>query len=258
VKATSAVSSGRGRFQGVKQSIVFNWTKYATAIPCCVVLVGLPIVFELGRPLSLACFILGGLAGWWTIASVVAAYWVFDRAGIYELRWLDQARIGSARRWANIHAGLDEFSSLLERRLGCEPVAVLDIYDPERMTEPAIARARGVHPAHARTVRADHAALPIPDGSCDAVFVIFAAHELRTRADRAAFFGEVRRCLAPGGAAVVLEFVRDMPNFIAFGPGFRHFFSRRTWSEAFADSGLSGSRERRLTPLVRMFALRPG
>lgn len=256
MSATPAVASGRGPFQGVTQSIVFNWTKYATAIPVCIGLFSLPMLVELGRPLSWACYILGGLAGWWAIASVIAAYWVFDLAGIYELTWFDRAGIASPRRWVNIHAGLDEFSLLLERRLQREPVAVLDIYDPEKMTEPAIARARGVYPAHARTVRASHAALPVASGSCDAVFVLFAAHELRTQADRVAFLAEVRRGLAPDGIAIVLEHLRDVPNFIAFGPGFFHFMRRKDWVAAFSGAGLRVDREFRITPFVRLFVLR--
>ena len=62
--------------------------------------------------------------------------------------------------------------------------------------------------------------------------------------------GKLRRRLAPHGRAVLVEHLRDWPNLIAFGPGFLHFLSRRTWLHTIAESRLRIVREFSITPFV--------
>ena len=76
----------------------------------------------------------------------------------------------------------------------------------------------------------DYHRLPIPTGTVEAALLLLSAHELRTDAARLALFTELRRVLGPGGRVVVAEHLRDAANFLAFGPGFLHFHSRRTWA----------------------------
>src|SRR5262249_30976264 len=123
------------------------------------------------------------------------------------------------------------------------------------MTEPSIARARRLTAAAAAEPAAA-SALPVPDASLDAALLLLAAHELRTREQRAALFTEVRRALTTTGRAIVAEHLRDAASFAAFGPGFMHFHSRRTWRRAFAAGGLAVERELSITPFVRVFVLR--
>jgi demethylmenaquinone methyltransferase/2-methoxy-6-polyprenyl-1,4-benzoquinol methylase len=54
----------------------------------------------------------------------------------------------------------------------------------------------------------DGLALPLPDGSFDAVTISFG---LRNMADRARSFAEIRRVLSPGGRLFVLEFSQPWP-----------------------------------------------
>ena len=81
-------------------------------------------------------------------------------------------------------------------------------------------------------------ALPLPAAATDWVLVLLAAHEIREPAQRVAFLREIRRVLAPGGRAVVLEHLRDPANFLAYTIGFLHFYSRTTWLAAFRGADL--------------------
>jgi len=101
----------------------------------------------------------------------------------------------------------------------------------------------------------DFRALPAPAGSCDAVFLIFAAHELRSRSSRCEFFAEVARVLSANGRVVIIEHLRDLANFAAFGPGFLHFQSRREWINVAASADLALANEFSITPFVRVFLL---
>jgi SAM-dependent methyltransferase len=130
---------------------------------------------------------------------------------------------------------------------------VLDVFDKDQMTEPSIIRARR-HSGAADSPIADWRALPIADKSQDAVFLMLSAHEFRTRQSRLVFFREVTRVLRPGGTVILAEHLRDAANFLAFGPGFLHFWPRREWLTVAASTGLKIIREQKITPWVSVFA----
>ena len=135
---------------------------------------------------------------------------------------------------------------------------MFDIYAPDTMTEPSIARARVRHDklAKAAAERADYRHLPLPNGTIDAAMLLLSAHELRTDEARGALFTELRRVLGPGGRIVVAEHLRDWANFLAYGPGFLHFHSRRTWVRCFTRHRFDIHAEFSITPFVRIFVLR--
>ena len=89
----------------------------------------------------------------------------------------------------------------------------------------------------------------------DAVFVMVAAHELRRDDARVQFFRELVRVLKKDGEVALVEHTRDWPNFLAFGPGFLHFFSKRAWRHADSAAKLQVRAEIRLTPFVTVFML---
>ena len=126
-------------------------------------------------------------------------------------------------------------------------IQVVDFYDADTMTEPAIARARAGR-------RHGDPLAEIQSG-LDAAFVVLAAHELRTREGRAAFFRRVGGALAPGGRLVLLEHLRDPQNALVYGPGALHFLPRTAYLAAFEDSGLELLEERAMTPFLRLFVL---
>ena len=91
--------------------------------------------------------------------------------------------------------------------------------------------------------------------TADVVFGLLAIHELRSDRERSAWFAEARRCLGRGGRVVLVEHLRDSANFLAFGPGFLHFYSRGSWRRAWESAGFRSADEFRVTPWVHVFVL---
>ena len=127
--------------------------------------------------------------------------------------------------------------------------SLIDLYDPNVMTEPALARAR-----RGRGVSDDlHA---VESESSDLVVIMLAAHEIRSRKGRESLFNEVRRIVAPQGRVVLVEHLRDFIAAITFGPGVFHFFPRREWIDLTC-AAFELEQEFPITSFVRVFVLRP-
>jgi SAM-dependent methyltransferase len=244
----------RGRYAGMLQILAYNrpmfWQTGAACAAAALLLVFLPIP----RPLTLVVALGIALALGWAASALLVSHWVYDLSPLCRWDWLPGLLPAPPRRWASLHAGLDETAGALPRLFPGAEGVVLDVYDPREMTEPSIARARKLALDRAATP-ADFRALPLIDDAQDAIFLIFAAHELRRPESRLALFREVARALAPGGRAVLVEHLRDLPNLLAFGPGFLHFLPRREWLRLAAAAGLAVRAERRITPFVAVLTL---
>ncbi len=251
----TAVPSAR-RFEGVAKIIRFNMRFYvgsAVGMACVVLLL---TVLRLPGWLKAAAVAGAALILFWTFSSLLVSWYVYDHAGVTRWEWMLPVLQYAPPRWANIHAGLDESTASLRRLLPGTEGVVVDIYDPITMTEPSIARARRVYPA-AEPFRVGSAmALPFPDGDRDAVFVLFAAHELRDSEGRTQLLREVHRVLKSGGQMILVEHLRDLPNFVAFGPGFLHFHSGPSWLRSIDEASFQVVEQREVTPFVRCFTLR--
>ena len=55
----------------------------------------------------------------------------------------------------------------------------------------------------------------------------------------------------------MVEHLRDFPNFLAFSIGFTHFFSKKTWKNAFERAGFSSFAENKFTAFMSIFISRP-
>jgi SAM-dependent methyltransferase len=243
----------RTRFQGVLNIIRFNWPFFAsTAAGIFVLLAGMAFAPN-GLRLWLLVGTLAALVG--TLISLGVSYYVYDYTDLYELPWLADVPIPAQANLLTINAGFDETSATLALRYPQAALRVYDFYDPARHTEPSIERARRTYPAYPGTARISTARIPEETASVDAVFLIFAAHEIRDDSERTRFFAEVARVLRPEGRAVVVEHLRDVPNFLAYTIGFLHFYSRRTWLATFQKAGLFVETEQLFTPFVRVFQL---
>ncbi len=243
-----------GKYHGMLQILHYNWPMYlqagAASLAVSLAIVLLPI------PRPLAALAVAGVAAvlLWSVSSLAVSHWVYDRSALGRWDWLAGLFAAPPRRWTSVHAGLDETFGALERVFPDGNGTVLDIYDAAEMTEPSIVRARKLS-LDANATAADFRSLPLDGASQDAVFLIFAAHELRRPEPRVRFFQEVVRVLAPGGRAVLVEHLRDAPNFLAFGPGFLHFLPRREWLRLARAAGLAVRRDFRITPFVAVLVL---
>jgi SAM-dependent methyltransferase len=244
----------RGPWQGVRQIFAFNRRFYlGTLAAACVASCALPFLPGLVRAI-----VITGVAPalYWLASSLAVSHYVYDRYPLYDLGWLAHALARSPRRWLNLHCGLDETSTLLREVFPQAEGQVADIFDGRAMTEDSIRRARELAQNAEPATQARYDALPFEDCSFDAVFALFAAHELRRPEERLRLFREVERVLAPGGDFVVMEHARDWPNFLAFGPGFLHFFSQRAWRRTAVAAGFVLRDELAKTPFVRVYVMR--
>jgi ubiquinone/menaquinone biosynthesis C-methylase UbiE len=249
-------SSNVKGFEGVSNIVRFNWGYYATsglALGAAILILRIQVLpwwMRAGAFCGGICFV------FWTCSSLLVSWYVYDVAGVMRWEWIRDHLQLAPGRWVNIHAGLDQSTASLRRLFPGSQGVVIDIYDPETMTEPSIARARRLYPATEpfQPGRARH--LPLPDADCDTIFLLFAAHEVRAMDDRTRLLRETSRVLDERGRVVMVEHLRDLPNFLAFGPGFLHFHSGRSWRESIRKAGLQFEQQLRLTPFVRCFVLR--
>lgn len=225
---------------GVAWMVRYNWPKYATAAVATLVLAALPGPWRL--------LAVPGAAG--VAVSLAATWWAYDHSRLRDWRWaLDL--LPTPRRYAVVSTGLDEISPVLRELLPDAEPTLLDCYDPAVMTEGSVRRARRLNPPPDGSVRADVAALPVAAAGQDAVFLAFAAHELRLPAQRRALFDEVARVLRPGGHLILVEHCRDAVTVAAYGPGAWHFYPRGEWLRLARGARLTPAGEATMTPLVR-------
>ena len=244
------------RFRMTKLVVSFNRHFFGLALLACAA--GVILIVLLTNPVLQAALALGvGLAAYFMIASVVAAYWVYDASDFYKLRWWPLRALPSQPRdGVLVHAGFDPASPLIRTKYPEMRLRVLDFFDPATTTEASIQRARRLQPPTQRadTIAAD--AWPVDSASQDVVLVLSAAHELRKHAERVAFFREAKRVLRPDGRIIVIEQLRGWANFACFGLAAFHFLSRRTWRKAFDAAHLAIADEFKITPFMRAFVLR--
>jgi SAM-dependent methyltransferase len=245
----------RGRFEGLLQMLRFNRPMFITAALCLAAGSLAPLCLPLPAPIRWGIIAFSALAAWWIAAALAVSHWVYDHHPTFQFQWL-APWIAKPGTWLNVHAGFDQTSLMLRGKFPDARLIPLDFFDPVVMTERSIHRARSYYPQVPGTLRSGYDRWPVAGDSADAAFMLFAAHELRTAAQRAVLFRQAAHALKPGGVLVVLEHLRGTANFLAFGPGAFHFHSRRQWLRAGAAARLALPAEIAMTPFARAFVWR--
>lgn len=254
----TAAPRTRRRGEGVRRVVAFNWPKLVLGAAAAVA-AGVVAATSASPVLRALTLLTAAGTVWFLASSLVVSWWVYDRSGLHDWRWLAPLLPVARPRWALVHAGFDEAGPSLPAALGT-PAAVVDLAPWLSRTSPSNVRAQRRHPAPS-TIAAGRACGPtplaLPPASYDVVLLAFTAHEVRDRQQREALFEDLRRVLRPAGRVVLVEHLRDLPNLAAFGPGALHFQSRREWQRLARRSGLSTVHEVAMTSFVRGFALCP-
>ena len=235
----------------------FNWPLYTIALVVSMAtLAGTFLVSgTLAKPACAAAF-LG--ASYFVFGSLLVSHLIYDRSDLYRWQWLERALQGvSANDIIFCHSGFDEASNALKQKFREARWLVLDHYDPAKMTEPSIHVARRLFPPTPDTLPASYNAWPAGDQSADVIFGLLAIHELRSEDELREWFSEAARSVRKGGRIIVVEHLRSLPNFLAFGPGALHFHSRETWRRAWERAGIRATDEFPITPWLRAFILTP-
>ena len=243
----------RKPFQGVWNIIRFNWHFYVLSL--CIILFLLLLSKYTQQPSNvLLLFVCYGMI-LVIVISLLVSWYVYDVSGLYAFGWMRAFPYTKNSVVININAGFDETSRVLEEKFNSAALVVLDFYDPLKHTEVSIKRARKAYPPYPGTMQVISTSLPLENGIADMVFVIFAAHEIRSDEERIEFFKEVRRVIKPDGKIFVTEHLRDTNNFLAYNFGFLHFYSKQSWKTTFTKSKLILKDELKHTPFISTFIL---
>lgn len=247
----------RKPFEGVTQIARYNARFYIVASLTSLSLHVLSNHKRLPRTARVLASAFKTTTAWWTLASLLVSHLVYDRSPLMKWRWIVDVLPAAPTHWANFHCGLDESTDTLRALFPGSKGVALDFFDASVMSEPSIQIARRCEAAKESAVAptVDLRALQYEAGCFDTVFLFFSAHEIRSRDLRLTFFKELHRVLCAGGRVLLMEHPRDVANFLAFGPGFFHFWPRSEWRRMARESGFVINREFSITPFVRVWLL---
>lgn len=246
----------RRKFQGVLNILSFNRHFYFIEIGILALIIISRQIFEWSDFLFWIIIIsfLYGL-----IMPLIVSAYVYDFSGYYDFKWLKKCAINKSdvKQIININAGFDETSFIIKNNFPNAHLKVFDFYDSKKHTEPAIIRARKVSLVYPDTQQMKSNSLSMNDRSVDLVFLLSAVHEIRSNDEKIQFLKECHRVCKPDGKVIMVEHLRDFPNFLAFSVGFTHFFSKKIWKNTFTNAGFKTFEEIKFTQFMSIFICKP-
>jgi SAM-dependent methyltransferase len=244
-----ALAPKRRAFQGVINTVRFNSEFYFVGLAALAtggILTWAPLP-SWARFLGVSAV---GIAAYFLMASLIASFWIYDLAPLYRWEWLSEFVGAQPRRALNLHAGFDETSLSLQRLFPTTAWWTADFFDPARHTEASIERARRACPTPTPFAKIKSTQLPYAAQTFDAIFLLFAAHEIRHAQEREQLFIELSRVLSSGGTIVLVEHVRNFANIGVYGPGAFHFYLQQEWERLVKLVGCTVTRIAPQTPFV--------
>ena len=242
----------RKPFQGVLNILNFNRHFYVFGLVALTLIITSHILFSWSNILYsiiLLSFIYG------LIMPLIVSAYVYDFSGYYNFKWLKKLKLIDSKdnQILNINAGFDETSFIIKNLFPQSDLRVFDFYNSKQHTESAIIRARKVSLVYPNTQQIISNFIPLKDNSVDYIFLLSAVHEIRSQDEKVQFLKECHRVCKSTGSVIMVEHLRDFPNFVAFSIGFTHFFSKKTWRKAFKEAGFSSFNETKFTPFMSVF-----
>ena len=246
----------RRKFQGALNILSFNRHFYIYGLIVLALIIASKLIFN--WPDLLFWIIIFAFLYGLIMPLIVSAY-VYDFSGYYDFNWLKKLNIEDSgnKQILNINAGFDETSFIIKNLFQKSDLKVFDFYNAAQHTEPAIIRARKVSLVYPNTQQIISNSIPLKDNSVDIIFLLSAAHEIRSQEEKIQFLKECRRLCKQNGKVIMVEHLRDLPNFLAFTVGFTHFFSKSVWMKAFEKAGFSTFAETKFTPFMSIFKCGP-
>ena len=250
------MAAKRRRFQGVLNILSFNRHFYFLGLGALAVIIASR--WFIGWPGIIFWMVMAAFLYGLIMPLIVSAY-VYDFSGYYDLHWLNGviSKDKQIQSIASINAGFDETSFIIEEKFPGADLQVFDFYNAKQHTEPAIKRARQVSMTYPNTREISSGQIPLEDHTADIIFLLSAVHEIRSHKEKIAFLKECHRVCKTDGSVIMIEHLRDFPNFLAFSVGFTHFFSRATWKDAFKQAGFTTFKETKFTPFMSVFQCSP-
>lgn len=246
----------RRKFQGALNILSFNRHFYIAGL--CVFILLILTLYALNVYGYIFWCVIGIFLYGLIMPLFVSAY-VYDLSKFYSFQWLQLENLNKNLpiKILNINAGFDETSYILKTKFPNSSLKVFDFYNAEQHTEPAIVRARKVSLNYPNTEQISTSLIPLADKSVDLIFLLSSVHEIRSNEEKILFMKECHRVCKTNGTVIMVEHLRDVPNFLAFSIGYTHFFSKHTWLKVFKEAGFPYVTEQKFTPFMSQFICKP-
>ncbi|KJD31619.1 methyltransferase type 11 [Tamlana nanhaiensis] len=240
----------RKKFQGVLNIISFNRHFYFIGFLLITITIAFSVLFNWS---TLLFVIILSLIAYSLIIPLIVSAYVYDFSKYYNFDWLKNINLKKVKNIANIHAGFDETSHLIKSHFPKTKLHVFDFYNKTNHTEKAIIQARSISQVYPNTISISTRHIPLKTNSLDVVFLLSAAHEIRSNHEKETFLKECYRICKPNGHVIMVEHLRDSFNFLAFSVGFTHFFSKTVWLNVFRKANFHLENESKFTPFMSIF-----
>ena len=196
--------------------------------------------------------------GWWGITLlgllmallytyfIVAVLWSVHRleADPDYLRLLEMSRLTPEEDLLILDVGMRSAPIHLHRHLRQGRVTVIDIYNPQLMPDPALARYRATAPTppvdpRLRWRDGSLDLLSLPNNSVKTIFLPRVLRQIAQQGDRERLLHEVHRVLEPGGNLLISEWVRTPTSWLVLGSGAARLPAEAYWGQLLQQIGFS-------------------